>query len=130
MTFRSVAPRCPACTALLEERTLFEMHTLQCVGCGSAWFEELDRDALARTEGEAAGTCPRCERTLRAAVLAGSAAAPALACDACRGVFVPAASFTSLLEEPRAGTMPPPRPDHVRMLAVVRALARWKENTV
>jgi tetratricopeptide (TPR) repeat protein/Zn-finger nucleic acid-binding protein len=120
MSFRSAAPECPACGAILEEESLFEMRTLHCEDCGGAWFDALGKgDSLGAVHSHA---CPRCEHELREATVA---RAPALSCAHCGGGFLPRASFKALLAEPRAlGTMPPPRPAHAQLLAVVRALSK------
>lgn len=128
MTFRSVAPLCPGCGALLEGTNLFEARVERCTACGGAWLDALDpplegapqsaRDLRLR---ERSGACPRCERELAPARLG---AGNAFSCASCAGVFVPRGSFADVLGEAKSGTMPPPRPNHVRVLAVLRALAR------
>lgn len=130
MTFRQTAPLCPECGALFEQEMLFDMRVERCGTCGGAWLDALDPplDATLGAEGArgelraGARPCPRCDGSLAHARLA---AGDALACARCNGTFVPRSSFALVLgESQRRGTMPPPRENHVRVLALLRALAR------
>lgn len=134
MSFRTNAPRCPVCNALLEHEMLFEMRVERCASCGGVWLDNLalEPEAQAQSERRAEGTsltqldppsnCPRCETALTRAPLGD---VHARTCLACGGAFIARDDFDAILAAPaRAGTMPPPRDNHVRVLAVLRALAR------
>ena len=126
MTFRAAAPVCPACTALLEGSTLFDVHVERCPACAGAWLdavrEPLATLALPDPRIEAGPRCPRCERALARTKLG---AADVLACDACGGIFIAHGAFGAVLgEATSAGTMPFFVPNHARVLAVLRALSR------
>lgn len=123
MTFRAGAAVCPRCGALFEPEVLFEMRVERCAACGAAWFDAIEPPLDARIPiVHADENCPRCHKALERTDLAQGQVAR---CRQCGGAFVPKESFAALLSPTeRVGTMPPPRDNHVRLLAVLRALTR------
>lgn len=126
MTFRAASPACPACGALVSSRVLFDVAVLRCPSCNGAWL-----DGLAMTAASLDRREPRAP-TLRA-LLCVRCGAPLTepdglhelaACGAGCGVFVAAAAAEALLSRTGHGTLPPPAPHLVRILAIVRALER------
>lgn len=125
MTFRAAAPACPACGALLEGATLFDVRVERCPRCAGAWLDGVRAASTDEGDARAEGPgprCPRCDGSLRTGKVG---PADALECPRCGGAFVARASFADVLgAATSAGTMPPPTANHARVLAVLRALSR------